>query len=455
MEIILLKAVSCRRCDRTFYICWSCWRGQAYCCEACRRNSQREAHRLAQQRYRQTAKGREAHRQAERRRRIRCRYGLDSEDPNWILSVKTNPINLTFVPEDQEPASMVVTAPTHSTSFSGWLGLWGIPGDPKNELGVNRLGHDISDYKFYSLKKGTRIKFSAVWESYTASTDAQSYEMRVRFELYRNGQTYFVTDFDLIENSGDETREITLLEDGVYRITAVDVSYIGTNSDPKEYRAYTMDVILNGESVPGELILTFQSAEWVKQYTQPLKAPYNLVTKFQVENTYDESRIVRNHASLFAPVFFAPVLREVLDRTETAPRAELLAYFATAITAVDCGDSSDTSFEEFCPHNRLGEDYLHDDQEEGHNCLYDVVSPGFSTYYSIPPHSKTNQTILIPATLAEYRNFDESLQVILLGIQDQAIHPGTTGNDGCHFHGLYYRPVRAPVPSINLLLNSD
>ena len=70
MEIILLRAVSCRRCDRTFYICWSCWRGQAYCCDACLRNSQREAHRLSQQRYRQTAKGREAHRQAERMRRM-------------------------------------------------------------------------------------------------------------------------------------------------------------------------------------------------------------------------------------------------------------------------------------------------------------------------------------------------------------------------------------------------
>ncbi len=70
MEIILLKAVSCRRCGRTFYICRSCWRGQAYCRKSCRKKSQREAHRLAQQRYRRTEKGREAHRQAERRRRM-------------------------------------------------------------------------------------------------------------------------------------------------------------------------------------------------------------------------------------------------------------------------------------------------------------------------------------------------------------------------------------------------
>lgn len=70
MQNLLLKAVSCRRCGRTFYICRSCWRGQAYCRDSCRHHSQREAHRLTQQRYRRTAKGREAHRQAERRRRI-------------------------------------------------------------------------------------------------------------------------------------------------------------------------------------------------------------------------------------------------------------------------------------------------------------------------------------------------------------------------------------------------
>ena len=70
MDILLLKTVSCRRCGRTFYICWSCWRGQAYCRDSCRHHSQREAHRSAQQRYRQTAKGREAHRQAERSRRM-------------------------------------------------------------------------------------------------------------------------------------------------------------------------------------------------------------------------------------------------------------------------------------------------------------------------------------------------------------------------------------------------
>ena len=70
MEIILLKTVSCRWCGRTFHICRSCWRGQAYCRDSCRRNSKRKAHRLAQQRYRRTTKGREAHRQAARRRRM-------------------------------------------------------------------------------------------------------------------------------------------------------------------------------------------------------------------------------------------------------------------------------------------------------------------------------------------------------------------------------------------------
>jgi hypothetical protein len=384
--------------------------------------------------------------------RIRCRYGLDSEDPNWTLSVKTNPMNLPFVPEDQEPASMVATAPTHSTSFSGWLGLWGIPGDPENELGVNRLGHDIADYKFYSLKNGTRIKFSAAWESYTASTDAQPSEMRVKIELYRDGHTHFVTDFDLIENSGDETREITLLEDGVYRITAVGVSHINTNSDPKEYRTYTMDVILNGESVPGELLLNFQSAKWVKSQNSAKDYPYNLLINFQVKNTHNETKTIRNFAFVNAPG-----LKLVPDtdrwETETGERAFILAYYAIG-TSTDpgCGQSQDDDWNKYCQYNRLGKDYMHDGQEM-HNCIY-YISDILSPYYSIPPHSKNGQTMSIPATLAEYRNFDDSIQIVGLGIQDKEVHPGLLENDGCHLHGLYFNLARGSTPARNLLLNN-
>ncbi len=71
MEIILLKRIECRWCAQIFYVCRSCWRGQVYCCQECRRTAQRDARRKSQRKYRQTPKGKEAHRLQERNRRLR------------------------------------------------------------------------------------------------------------------------------------------------------------------------------------------------------------------------------------------------------------------------------------------------------------------------------------------------------------------------------------------------
>ncbi len=68
MELLL---IFCRRCKSGFCVCRSCWRGQAYCCDACRTVSRLESRRKAQQRYRQTEKGKRAHRLSENRRRYR------------------------------------------------------------------------------------------------------------------------------------------------------------------------------------------------------------------------------------------------------------------------------------------------------------------------------------------------------------------------------------------------
>jgi len=71
MKMVLLKRVECRRCAQIFYVCRSCWRGQAYCCQECRRAAQKEASCKAQQKYRQTVKGKQAHCQQEKNRRLR------------------------------------------------------------------------------------------------------------------------------------------------------------------------------------------------------------------------------------------------------------------------------------------------------------------------------------------------------------------------------------------------
>ncbi len=67
--VLLLILIQCRWCDFQFCICRSCWRGQAYCCDECRRAAKLKNHREAQRKYRQTEKGKKAHREAENRRR--------------------------------------------------------------------------------------------------------------------------------------------------------------------------------------------------------------------------------------------------------------------------------------------------------------------------------------------------------------------------------------------------
>jgi len=71
MDIVFLKKIRCKRCGAIFYVCRSCFRGQVYCGDRCRKASQDEAHRESERRYRQTDKGRETHRQGEKRRRMR------------------------------------------------------------------------------------------------------------------------------------------------------------------------------------------------------------------------------------------------------------------------------------------------------------------------------------------------------------------------------------------------
>lgn len=71
VEEIPLCKIECKHCHLQFYICQSCFHGQCYCSTACRTTVQNQAHCKAQQKYRQTDKGREQHRQGEKRRRAK------------------------------------------------------------------------------------------------------------------------------------------------------------------------------------------------------------------------------------------------------------------------------------------------------------------------------------------------------------------------------------------------
>lgn len=69
-EALLIK-ITCRWCGQSFFVCRSCWRGQAYCAEACKVFGYRRNRQQRQRRYRNTSKGRKTHRENENKRRQR------------------------------------------------------------------------------------------------------------------------------------------------------------------------------------------------------------------------------------------------------------------------------------------------------------------------------------------------------------------------------------------------
>lgn len=69
--MLKLIGVICRWCKTAFSVCRRCFRGQVYCSDACRIAGNRRSHRKAQQRYRQTPKGKKSHSLTENRRRHR------------------------------------------------------------------------------------------------------------------------------------------------------------------------------------------------------------------------------------------------------------------------------------------------------------------------------------------------------------------------------------------------
>ena len=69
-DILLIK-IECRRCSLVFYLCRSCYRGHAYCCDFCRKTARRDAHRIAQSKYRTSDKGRKNNLMAAKKRRIK------------------------------------------------------------------------------------------------------------------------------------------------------------------------------------------------------------------------------------------------------------------------------------------------------------------------------------------------------------------------------------------------
>ena len=83
MKNIFLKEIVCKRCGNIFYVCQSCWRGQAYCSDACRTAAKSKAHRKTQQKYSSTINGKKVRAlAASRRRRLSHRKKTVADTPS-------------------------------------------------------------------------------------------------------------------------------------------------------------------------------------------------------------------------------------------------------------------------------------------------------------------------------------------------------------------------------------
>ena len=73
--------IPCKWCDTNFYACRSCYHGQVYCSEECRKEARLKQGREAQARFRKTADGREYHAELEKERRRQRKTGINPSEP--------------------------------------------------------------------------------------------------------------------------------------------------------------------------------------------------------------------------------------------------------------------------------------------------------------------------------------------------------------------------------------
>jgi len=63
--------IECSCCGKIFYKCRRCYRNNRYCSEECKKAGLRESRKMAQNKYRNTEKGKKQHSESEKRRRLR------------------------------------------------------------------------------------------------------------------------------------------------------------------------------------------------------------------------------------------------------------------------------------------------------------------------------------------------------------------------------------------------
>jgi len=95
MGVTFLLKVTCRWCGQVFYVCHSCWRGQAYCSEICRVQGYRRNNQRRQRKYRKSKNGKKIHCRNENKRKKRlAAKKVGDATSNTISSLIFSPQNI-------------------------------------------------------------------------------------------------------------------------------------------------------------------------------------------------------------------------------------------------------------------------------------------------------------------------------------------------------------------------
>jgi len=119
VRILKLISVFCCWCGAAFHVCRSCWRGQKYCSDDCRKAANLKSHRESQRRYRQTEKGKKAHRFSENRRRERKK---ESDPKNMDDKATTLPSNMPIMDSPEWKPAAIYSKFQNRCRFCGRFG---------------------------------------------------------------------------------------------------------------------------------------------------------------------------------------------------------------------------------------------------------------------------------------------------------------------------------------------
>jgi hypothetical protein len=154
--------------------------------------------------------------------RLHCQRDKAGEQmaSGYSVNVSSTPISTLYL-QDQEPDANEsdAIAITGDQSFDGWLGVGGYIGlkeDTWSDSGI-----DYSDIYYMNMEKGTKLQFKLEYDDNFTNNPffgGSNGDIQLLIYYLKDGQTFFVHNFDIWTNSGDLSEQITLKEGGLFKV---------------------------------------------------------------------------------------------------------------------------------------------------------------------------------------------------------------------------------------------